>query len=159
MAPILHSVIFNGSPAASLADLTSDEVRSFTDLKIETLTDLMLLEPDDFDNILGNDTSTFIKRKRLVTIVKYLRSGNTIVANTLMTEVIQGSYGTNTTAAGTGANVTSTGQYVSTAPIKTISKIPSFSGDIQDQDKYKTKIEAIVGQTTFNLVSWTERRD
>ena len=60
MAPILHSVIFNGSPAASLADLTSDEA----------LTDLMLLEHDDFDNILGNDTSTFIKRKRIVAIVK-----------------------------------------------------------------------------------------
>ena len=30
MAPILRSVIFNGSPAASLADLTYDEVRSFT---------------------------------------------------------------------------------------------------------------------------------
>ena len=72
MAPILRSVIFNGSPAASLADLTSEEVRSFTDLKIETLTDLMLLEPDDFDHILGNDTSTFIKHKRLITIVKYL---------------------------------------------------------------------------------------
>ena len=66
MAPILRSVTFNGSPAASLADLTSDEVRSFTDLKIETLTDLMLLEPNDFDDILGNDSSTFIKRKRLV---------------------------------------------------------------------------------------------
>ena len=150
MAPILRSVIFNGSPAASLADLTSEEVRSFTDLKIETLTDLMLLEPEDFDNILGNDASTFIKRKRLVAIVKYLRSGNTIDANTLMAEVIQGSYGTNTTAEGTGTNVTNTGQYVPTAPIKlSPSDIPSFSGDIQDQDTYKTKIEAIVGQTTF----------
>jgi len=135
MAPILRSVIFNGSPAASLADLTSDEVRSFTDLKIETLTDLMLLEPDDFDNILGNDSSTFIKCKRLVAIVKYLRSDNTIDANILMAEVIQGSYGTNTTAVATGAGVSSTGQYVPTAPIKlSPSDIPSFSGDIQDQD-------------------------
>ena len=147
MAPILRSVIFNGSPAASLADLTSDEVRSFTDLKIETLPDLMLLEPDDFDNILGNDSSTFIKRKRLAAIVKYLRSGD---ANTLMAEIIQGSYGTNTTAAATGAGVSSTGQYVPTAPMKlSPCDIPSFSGDIMDQDTYKTKVEAIVGQTTL----------
>ncbi len=67
-----------------------------------------------------------------------------------MAEVIQGSYGTNATAAGTSANVTSKGQYVPTAPIKlSTSDIPSFSGDIQDQDTYKTRIEAIVGQTTF----------
>ena len=67
MAPILRSVIFNGSPAASLADLTSEEVRSFMDLKIETLTDLMLLEPEDFDNILGNDAH-FVRSKHHINI-------------------------------------------------------------------------------------------
>ena len=86
-------MIINGSPAASLADLTSDEVRLFTDLKLETLNNLMLLEPNDFDNILGNDPSTFIKRMHLVAIGKYLRRSNTIDSNTLMAEDIQGSYG------------------------------------------------------------------
>ena len=61
-------------------------------LNVETYTDLMLLEADDFLQILGNDDATFIKRKRLAAIVKYLRLGNTIDANTLMSDIITGSY-------------------------------------------------------------------
>ena len=138
-----------GSPVATLVGLTDDQIQRFVDLNVETYTDLMLLEAEDFLQILGNDDATFIKRKRLAAIVKYLRFGNTIDPNTLMSDIITGSYGTNTSAA-TGAGGNQAPHVSTSAPIKlSPSDIPNFTGEIEEQDSYKTKIEAIVGQTTF----------
>ena len=88
-----------GSQVATLVGLSDAQIQLFVALNVETYTDLMLLDADDFLQILGNDDATFIKRKRLAAIVKYLRLGNTIDVNTLMSDIITGSYGTNTSVA------------------------------------------------------------
>ena len=139
-----------GSLVATLVGLSDAQIQLFVAPNIETYTDLMLQEADDFLQILGNDDATFIKRKRLAAIVKYLRLGNTIDANTLMSDIITGSYGTNTSVT-TGAGGNQAPHVSTSAPIKlSPSDIPNFTGEIEEQDSYKTKIEqAIVGQTTF----------
>jgi len=87
-----------GSAVAVLVGLTEDHIDEFSDMGVTTLTDLMLLDAEDFKNILGDEAPTFIQRKRLFAIVEYMKQGNNVDANTLMHNVIRDSYGANTTA-------------------------------------------------------------
>ena len=112
---------------------------------IKSIEDLILMEPADISDIFGNDAGTFLTRKKLSVLIRFLRNGGNLTAATTMNEVseVLRVAPTSTTA----SSITSHSS--ASAPIKlSPSDIPEFSGEIEDQETYRTKIEAMVGQTT-----------
>ena len=133
-----------------ISTLTTAEINTLkTDYSINPMDDIAVLEKDDFDEILGTDGSTFMKRRRLQTMARFLRNGGKLDASTTMETMIA--------QANVHASAPTTTPLVSTPstthPIKlSPSDIPAFTGDIGDQEKYKTTIEAMVGQTAFKFL-------
>ena len=72
----------------TLCDLTDVQIASLRDTyKIAHVSDLALLDKDDIDSILGNDASTFMKRRGLTAIAQYVKYGGTVTASTSMLDV------------------------------------------------------------------------
>ena len=141
------STNIEGGPIKDLIGLTNQQITEMKDTYlVMTIQDLTLLEPDDFTTIFGNEAATFMIRKRLSVLIKYLRSGGLVTTTTTMTDVAEVLQRASSASGATGTNT-----HVSvSAPIKlSPNDIPAFSGDIEDQESYRTKIEAMVGQTTF----------
>ena len=67
----------------SISSLTNAEIDSLkTDYAITSLDDVAVLDKDDFDEILGANRSTFIKRRRLQTLARFLRNGRILNGST-----------------------------------------------------------------------------
>lgn len=87
--------------------------------------------------------------KTLRVTVKYLRAGGLLTNTTTINDMMKSAFATPTTTA-TG-NTSSTSTY--SAPIKlSPTDFLEFSGEIQDQDRYRMQIESIVGQTAFKFL-------
>ena len=140
--------IVSGGPIATLTALTDEQITTLTDTYgIRTTTNLLLLEPDDITEIIGNEPNTFLTRKKLLVLIRFLRSGGHVTAATTMDEV---SEVLRVVPRPTSGTPTATSM---SAPIRlSPSDIPQFSGEIEDQESYQTKIEAMVGQTTFKFL-------
>eukprot|EP00957_Ditylum_brightwellii_P041673 3156131-Ditylum_brightwellii.AAC.1 len=81
-------------------------------------------------------------RRKLSMVATFLRKGGILSSTTTMNEVMQWNGGTQS-APGT----TTVKQH---APIQlSPADFPSFTGEIDEQESYKTKAEAQIGQTAF----------
>jgi hypothetical protein len=139
-----------GSSIVSLVGLSNQEVQTFEDeFGIRNLDDIATLEKEDFNTILGEENSSFMKRRRLFQVSIYLHKGGHITATTTMRNILEFAHLSTTPSRASRT----TGQSGGTSPIKLLpNDVPEFSGDIKDQEKYRTQIEAMVGQTAFKFL-------
>ena len=145
-----RSASIRGNPMISLIGLSATEVETLeNDFGIKNLDDIATLEKDDFNTVLGIGNDTFMKRRRLFQVSIYLRKGGRITATTTMRNILEFAHSSVTSDRASGTAVKSGG----TSPIKlSPNDVPEFSGDIKDQEKYRTQIEAMVGQTAFKFL-------
>ena len=151
MTPITRSSnIAAGGPVATLTGLTEAQITTrTTTYGIKSIENLILMEPADISDIFGNDAGTFLTRKKLSVLIRFLCNGGNLTAATTMNEVSEVLRVAPTS--NTASSITSHSS--ASAPIKlSPSDIPEFLGEIEDQETYRTKIEAMVGQTTFKFL-------
>jgi hypothetical protein len=146
------ATLISRSYIPNLVGLTEEQVTRLRDtFQINAVQDIAILEPDDFNVVLGDDHATFMVRKKLAVIAKFLRGGGDITATTTMHEIVAASNQPTQANGQEDGNIVR--QFATSAPIKlSPNDIPEFSGDIEDQERYRTKIEAMVGQTTFKFL-------
>eukprot|EP00957_Ditylum_brightwellii_P151881 11566093-Ditylum_brightwellii.AAC.1 len=78
-------------------------------------------------------------------VATFLRKGGTLSSSTTMSEVMQWNGGTQSTP-----GTTTVKQH---APIRlSPADFPSFTGEIDEQESYKMKAEAQIGQTAFKFL-------
>ena len=144
MPPTLRSALISATRVQELSGLTNEKLDSLkTTYGIERLQGLVILDPGDFELLLGSEAETFLVRKRLGVIVSYLKAGNEIPATMLMIDINPS----------TSSSSAQSSHPPASSPIKlSHNDIPLFSGDIEDQECYRTKIEAMVGQTAFKFL-------
>jgi hypothetical protein len=71
-----------GSPIVSLVGLSNQEVQTIKDeFGIRNLDDIATLEKEDFNTVLGEDNSSFMKRRRLFQVSIYLLQRWTYYSN------------------------------------------------------------------------------
>ena len=145
-----RSQTISGGHIVTLVGLSTDQVTTLDGFDIKTIDDIATLEKSDYDQVLGTANTTFMVRRRLSQVSLYLRNGGRITSSTTMAHVMQ-----NITGPG---NAPLQPQRQSTvdrysSPIKlSPTDVPEFSGHIKDQEKYRTQIEAMVGQTAFKFL-------
>jgi hypothetical protein len=120
---------------------------------LANIEDLALLDKADLDTMFGTDASTFLKRQKLWAMVQYIKTGGTVTASTTMAEMHAAV--TPRQSRPTSSNTAPASRAASPAPAPirlSSSDFPKFTGDIGDQDKYRTKAEAQIGQTAFKFL-------
>jgi len=139
----------------ALVDLSDDEIATLRDTySITYVEDLALLDKEDIDSILGADTVTFMKRRRLTAVSKFIQMGGSITATTTMRDVTSGianrGSGSQSLPTPIPAPTTTT---LTSAPIKlSPTDFPKFTGELDDQEMFKSKAEAQIGQTAFKFL-------
>ena len=158
---IQYIIMSSGRRSANIDSGVVQTITGLTDPDVEklrddfTLThidDLALLDKSDVDTMFGTDNATFLRRRKLWALIQFVKAGGTPTASTIMAElhaaVSSPSLGTSITSASASRTQSS-----APAPIRlSSSDFPKFSGDINDQEKYKTKAEAQIGQTAFKFL-------
>ena len=56
-------------------------------IDIESVDDLALLDKADIDTILGTDTATFVKRRRLWALVQFVKAGGVLTDTTTLSDL------------------------------------------------------------------------
>ena len=144
------SNIAAGGPVALLTGLMEVQITTLTTTYgIKTTDDLILMELAGISDIFGNDAGTFLVRKKLSMLIQFLRKSGNLTAATTKDEVSEVLRAAPTST--TPSLITSHSSV--SAPIQlSPSDIPEFLGEIEDQETYHTKIEAMVSQTTFKFL-------
>ena len=137
----------------TITSLTNvDVVKLHGDFTLAHIEDLALLDKLDLDTMFGTANATFLKRQKLWALVQFIKAGGVPTASTTMAElhaaVSPSHHGTSSTSISAPRAPSP-----APAPIRlSSSDFPKFLGDINDQEKYKTKAEAQIGQTTFKFL-------
>ena len=145
MSTNTRSQTLAGSNIQALANLNDEQLGSSrNEFGLSTVQDLALLETSDFDEILGNENSSFLQRKKLAKIADFVREGGVLSSRTTINDIL---------TFRRMSNSASTSQAIIPSPIKLSPKdFPKFTGKISDQSSYKTRVEALIGQTAFKFL-------
>eukprot|EP00557_Chaetoceros_sp_GSL56_P014026 CAMPEP_0176478512 /NCGR_PEP_ID=MMETSP0200_2-20121128/1227_1 /TAXON_ID=947934 /ORGANISM="Chaetoceros sp., Strain GSL56" /LENGTH=1865 /DNA_ID=CAMNT_0017874457 /DNA_START=317 /DNA_END=5915 /DNA_ORIENTATION=+ len=139
----------------ALVGLSDDEITTLRDTySIQNVEDLALLDKEDIDSILGADTATFMKRRKLTAVSKFIQMGGLITPTTSMKDVTSGiaTRGSASPSAPAPAPVP-TSTTLNSAPIKlSPNDFPKFTGELDEQEMFKSKAEAQIGQTAFKFL-------
>eukprot|EP00957_Ditylum_brightwellii_P052158 3954664-Ditylum_brightwellii.AAC.1 len=88
-----------GSAVKDLVRLSTEQLKTLKDnYLIALLQDLVLLDKDDVDSLPGNDSDTFLIRRKLSMVATFLRKGDTLSSTTTMSKVMQWNGGTQSTS-------------------------------------------------------------
>ena len=83
-----RSAAIDSGVVKSLCGLTDDQITTLRDTySITHVTDLVLLDKDDVDAILGTSTNTFMKRRKLTAVTQYVKYGGVLTASTTLAEM------------------------------------------------------------------------
>ena len=140
----------------TILGLTDAEIAKLRDdYTLTEVEHLALLDKVDVDEIFGNDPVTFMKRRKLWALVQFLRAGGTLTPSTSVAEMHE--LVANPTPRRLPSTSTPASRASSPAPAPAPIRLssadfPTFSGDIDDQEKYITKAEAKIGQTAFRFL-------
>jgi hypothetical protein len=139
----------------ALVSLSDEEITTLRDTySIQNVEDLALLDKEDIDTILGADTATFMKRRKLTAVSKFIQMGGLITPTTSMKNVTSGiaNRGPASSSAPAPAPVP-TSTTLNSAPIKlSPNDFPKFTGELDEQEMFKSKAEAQIGQTAFKFL-------
>ena len=145
MSTNTRSQTLAGSNIQALANLNDEQLGSLrNEFGLSTVQDLALLETSDFDEILGNENSSFLQRMKLAKIAEFVREGGVLSSRTTINDILTFRQISNSAP---------TSQAIIPPPIKLSPKdFPKFTGKISDQSSYKTRVEALIGQTAFKFL-------
>ena len=153
MSGSTRSSAIDSGVVKTLAGLSDDDTLKFRDTySLARVDDLALLDKADLDAILGNDATTFLKRRKMWALVQYLKTGAVLTASTTLTD-LHAAVSPGPRPLQPSAVPALRAPSPMPAPIRlSSSDFPKFSGDINNQDMYRTKAEAQIGQTTFKFL-------
>eukprot|EP00957_Ditylum_brightwellii_P210198 15364664-Ditylum_brightwellii.AAC.1 len=139
-----------GSGVQALTGLTDEQIGALQDdYQIVTLQDLAVLDKNDIDVILGSEKLTFLARRKSCSVATFIKKGGNLNSCTTMSGVIliDMRHGVVPSLPPPPPSTKST------APIwLSPADFLSFSGEIEDQENYRTKAEAQIGQTAFKFL-------
>lgn len=150
-----RSDMLDSGTIQTLVGLSDEEINTLKNTySIQHVEDLALLDKDDIDSILGTDTTTFMKRRRLNAVSTFIRMGGTVTATATTRDVTNGiaTRGSGSTSVPAPATVP-TSTTLTSAPIKlSPTDFPKFTGELDDQEMFKSKAEAQIGKTAFKFL-------
>eukprot|EP00957_Ditylum_brightwellii_P107473 8200526-Ditylum_brightwellii.AAC.1 len=142
-----RSSTLEGSGIKDLAGLSDNQIKELKEVyKVKLLQDLALLDKDNVDTILGTDANTFKVRRKLFSIAETVRKWNNLTPTMIMSNVLSLD-GTPSKSTGSLTGATKSMSPICLSP----TNFPVFFGEIEDQENYKTKAEAQIGQTAFKF--------
>ena len=141
-----------GIALKDLIGLSYDQIGEMErDFGLKSIQDLKLLDKDSIEEIFGSEKGTFLIRRKMNAVVKFMIQGGNLTASTTMNNVMKTNPASSSTTVESQPN--SASSFSSSAPIKlNTSDFPKFSGDVGEQETYKELAESAIGQTTFKFL-------
>eukprot|EP00957_Ditylum_brightwellii_P188065 14317842-Ditylum_brightwellii.AAC.1 len=155
MSVATRGQLFENSGVKDLVGLNDEQLKTIKDnYLITALQDLALLDKANVDSILGVDKDTFVMRRKLTMVTDFIQKRGSLAGSTTIQMIMTWSRGDRSSSS------SSTGKAKAKALIQfSPADFPTFSGEIADQEHYKTKAEAQIRQTVFKFLLTLDAQD